>query len=163
MMVSEIANRITLREAGVDEIETLLSLVHRAFGEYIGKLDPPSGAPNDTAEKLLEHMETANAVIAEADGTPVACTFYDAREDHVYLFRLSVLPEYRRRGIAKMLIDHVERKAVEMGFHTVKLGVRVALPENQAYYERLGYTQVEERFHPGYELPTYVILAKAVA
>jgi len=162
-MLSEITNRITLREAGVDEVETLLSLIHAAFGEYIGKLDPPSGAPNDTVERLLTHMQTAKAVIAEADGKPVACTFYDARGDHVYLFRLSVLPEHRRRGIAKMLIDYVEKKALEMGFTTVKLGVRTSLPQNQAYYERLGYEKVEEKYHPGYDRPTYVIMAKVVA
>ena len=162
-MVTEIAARVTLREAGVDEVETLLSLVHRAFAEYKDKLDPPSGAPYDTVEKLTEHMKTASAVIAEIDGEPVACTFYSAREGHVYLFRLSVLPEFRRRGIAAMLIDYVEKRTVEMGFDLVSLGVRVALPKNRAYYERIGYRMVEERFHPGYDQPTYVIMAKAVA
>lgn len=152
-----------MREVGVEEVQTLLHLVHGAFAEYVGKIDPPSGAPNDTVERLAALMETANAVIADVDGEPVACTFYDARGDHVYLFRLSVMPVYRRRGIARMLIEHVERRAAEMGFGTVKLGTRISLPRNQTYYERLGYQVVEERFHPGYDQPTYVFMAKAVA
>jgi ribosomal protein S18 acetylase RimI-like enzyme len=161
-MVTETASGVTLREAGVDEVETLLSLVYRAFAEYKDKLDPPSGAPYDTAEKLAEHMQTASAVIADFEDSPVACTFYSPREGHVYLFRLSVLPEFRRQGIAKMLIDYVERRAVEMGFDVVKLGVRVALHRNREYYEQMGYSLEEERFHPGYDKPTYVIMAKAV-
>jgi ribosomal protein S18 acetylase RimI-like enzyme len=161
-MVTEIASAVTLREAAVDEVETLLSLVHQAFAEYKDRLDPPSGAPYDTVEKLTEHMQTASAVIAEFEGTPVACTFYSAREGHVYLFRLSVLPEFRRQGIAKMLINFVERRAVEMEYDVVKLGTRVALPRNRVYYERMGYRLDEERFHPGYDNPTYVILAKPV-
>src|SRR5258708_361167 len=161
-MVTETAAKVTLREAGVEEVESLLSLVHGAFAEYKDKLDPPSGAPYDTVEKLTEHMQTASAVIAEINGEPVACTFYSARDGHVYLFRLSVLPEFRRQGIAGKLIAFVERRAVEMGYAIVKLGTRVALPKNRAYYERLGYRFVEERFHPGYDKPTYVFMEKAV-
>jgi len=44
----------------------------------------------------------------------------------------------------------------------VQLGVRVALPRNRAYYERLGYGFVEARSHDGYSQPTYVFLEKAL-
>jgi ribosomal protein S18 acetylase RimI-like enzyme len=93
----------------------------------------------------------------------VGCVFYEQREDYVYLGRLAVLPTYRRRGIAHTLIGYVEERARSAGLARVRLGVRTALPQMRASYERMGYRLIEERAHPGYEQPTYVILERDVS
>ena len=38
-------NEITLRAATEDDIPTIVALIHAAFKEYDGAIDPPSGAP----------------------------------------------------------------------------------------------------------------------
>jgi predicted N-acetyltransferase YhbS len=153
-------NDIILREATDDDIPALVAVLKAAFEEYRGRLDPPSGAHAETAAKVRAVLRTAHAVLALAGDQVVGCVFYTPVGDHVDLFRLAVLPAQRRRGIAGALIANVEARAHELGLARVQLGVRVALPGNRAYYERLGYRFVEARAHAGYAEPTFVILEK---
>jgi predicted N-acetyltransferase YhbS len=151
---------ITLREATDGDIPALVVVLKAAFEEYRGRLDPPSGAHAETVVKLREVLRTARAVLALAGDEIVGCVFYAPSGDHVDLFRLAVLPMQRRRGIARALIGYVEARVRELGLPRVQLGVRVALPNNRAYYERLGYRFIEARTHAGYAEPTFVILEK---
>ncbi len=73
-----------------------------------------------------------------------------------------MLPEYRQRGIARHLITHIEAWAREQGLPRLRINVRVAQPQNRAYYERLGYQFVEARAHAGYSEPTFVTLEKTL-
>ena len=153
-------NEITLRAATDADISALVVVLKAAFEEYRGRLDPPSGAHAETAAKLREVLRTSHAVLALAGDEIVGCVFYTPSGDHVDLFRLAVLPEYRRRGIARALIAYVEARARELGLPRVQLGVRTALTGNRAYYERLGYRLLASRMHAGYTEPTFVILEK---
>jgi ribosomal protein S18 acetylase RimI-like enzyme len=142
------------------DVAGLVALLIAAFEEYHGRLDPPSGAHDETEERLRGTLRGAQAVLARVDGELAGCVFYSAMGHYVDLFRLAVLPAYRRRGIGRTLVECVEARALAMGIPRVRLGVRVALPHNRAYYERLGYRFLEARAHSGYAEPTYVILEK---
>jgi predicted N-acetyltransferase YhbS len=155
-------SEITLREATNADLPALVAVLKAAFEEYRGQLDPPSGAHAETSAKLREVLRTARAVLALAGDEIVGCVFYTPLGDHVDLFRLAVLPAYRRRGIGRLLIAYVEARVRELGLLRVQLGVRVALPGNRAYYERQGYRFIEARTHAGYVEPTFVILEKLV-
>jgi ribosomal protein S18 acetylase RimI-like enzyme len=151
---------ITLREATDADVAALVTLLIAAFEEYRGRLDPPSGAHDETEEQLRGTLRGAHAVLARAAGDLVGCVFYASMGDYVDLFRLAVLPAYRRRGVGRALIEYVEGRALALGIPRVQLGVRAALPGNRAYYERMGYRFLEARAHTGYAEPTYVILEK---
>lgn len=155
-------SEVMLREAADADLPALVVVLKAAFEEYRDRLDPPSGAHNETAAKLREVLRTSRATLALIGGEIVGCVFYAPSGNHVDLFRLAVLPDYRRRGIARALIEYVEARARELGLLRVQLGVRVALPGNRAYYERLGYRFVEARMHTGYAEPTFVILEKSL-
>jgi GrpB-like predicted nucleotidyltransferase (UPF0157 family) len=45
----------------------------------------------------------------------------------------------------------------------VRLGVRLQLPANQAFYRGLGYSVTSHHSHPGYTYPTYVSMTKDVS
>jgi predicted N-acetyltransferase YhbS len=155
-------NQITLRPATLSDIPTIVAIIHAAFQEYDGAIDPPSGAHNESADQIREKMATDRALLALLAGQPVGCVLYRAQGDHMYFGRLAVLPEYRGRGIAGALIACVEARAREIGLPRVRLGVRVALPRLRARYERLGYCVTEERRHDGYDHPTYLVMEKAL-
>jgi ribosomal protein S18 acetylase RimI-like enzyme len=153
---------VTLREATCDDAPTIVAVLQAAFEEYRGRLDPPSGAHRETVEKVRDVMRTARAVLA-LDGDQVAgCVFYASEDEHIDLFRLAVLPTHRRRGVGCALVEYVESRALALGIPRVQLGVRVALPRNRAYYERMGYRFLEARTHEGYAKPTYAILVKTL-
>jgi ribosomal protein S18 acetylase RimI-like enzyme len=151
---------VTLREAAEADVAGLVALLIAAFEEYRGRLDPPSGAHNETEKQLRDTLRRAHAVLAHVGAEIAGCVFYAPKRNYVDLFRLAVLPAYRRRGIGRALIEYVEGRALALGIPCVQLGVRIALPANRAYYERMGYRFVEARTHTGYAEPTYVILEK---
>jgi GNAT superfamily N-acetyltransferase len=149
-----------LREATDDDVPTIVALIHAAFKEYDGAIDPPSGAHKEGVENIRAKMATERAVLALLADQALACVFYRDEGEHMYFGRLAVLPAYRNRGISAALIAYVEQRACALGLPRVQLGVRVALPHLRARYERLGYRVIEERRHAGYVEPTYLVMEK---
>jgi GNAT superfamily N-acetyltransferase len=149
-----------LRAATATDAETIAGLIRGAFAEYQGRLDPPSGAHRETTETVRAALLAGGGLLALVDGKPVGCVLYEARPSHLYFGRLSVLPAFRKRGLGHALIAAVERRARELGFSRLLLGVRLALTEQRASYERLGYRPLEAKTHPGYAEPTYLLMEK---
>jgi ribosomal protein S18 acetylase RimI-like enzyme len=153
---------LLLREATDADVPIIVAIIHAAFKEYDGAIDPPSGAHKETGEHIRQKLTTDRAALASIADQTVACVLYRDEGDHMYFGRLAVLPAYRSRGIAGALIDYVEGRARELSLPRVRLGVRVALPRLRAQYERRGYRLIEERRHEGYAEPTYIIMEKVL-
>jgi GNAT superfamily N-acetyltransferase len=155
-------SELALREATDDDVPTLVALLMAAVEEYRDQLDPPSGAHSESIEKVRGVLQTAGAALAYIGEATAGCVFYAPVGGNIDLFRLAVLPAYRRRGVGQALVAYVEARALALGVPRVRLGVRIALPGNRAYYERMGYRFVEARTHAGYTQPTYVIREKSL-
>ncbi|HZQ07384.1 MAG TPA: GNAT family N-acetyltransferase [Anaerolineae bacterium] len=153
-------SEIFLREASVSDAATIVSILQTAFQEYRALLDPPSGVHKESVESIVAKMKTACWVIGEVDGTAVGCVMYEKRDDYMYLGRLAVLPEFRRRGVGKSLIEYVEVQARASHIARVRLGVRIVLEELRASYARRGYREIGFHAHEGYTEPTYVTMEK---
>jgi GNAT superfamily N-acetyltransferase len=158
----EFDDGLVLREGSVADVPTIVTLIHAAFKEYDGAIDPPSGAHKETEDQIRQKMVTDRAALALVDGCAVACVLYRDEGEHVYFGRLAVHPAYRNRGIGAELIEYVEARARELSRRRVRLGVRIALPWLRARYQRLGYRVIEEHCHAGYTEPTYVIMEKLI-
>jgi len=153
---------MVIREATQDDIPTLVALIHSAFEEYRGQLEPPSGAHRETVESIGQYLRQGYAVLALLNDEVVGCVCYHQESEHVYFGRLSVLPSCRQYGVGRALVTYVEQQAQALGAPRIQLGVRIALPHLQAYYERLGYHVVGYETHAGYTAPTAVIMEKQV-
>lgn len=151
---------ITLRAATLDDANTVLNVIHAAFEPYRGVLNPPSGAHKETQETIAQKIETGGGFIATLDDIVAGVVVYQPEETRLYLGRLAVLPEYRGKGIAHVLIAAVEELARQHGFPGVRLGVRVQLPQNRAFFERLGYQVTEYESHPGFTEYTFMNMEK---
>jgi ribosomal protein S18 acetylase RimI-like enzyme len=156
-------DNLRVREAGAEDIAPLVAIIHTAFEEYRGHIDPPSGAHRETVESIRQKMMIESAVIAEIETRPVGCVFYQSEGEHIHLGRLSVIPEFRRSGIGRALVAEVENRAIALGIHTIQLFVRIALQENMTFYERQGYRVIREMSHEGHREPTYVVMEKRLA
>lgn len=153
---------VVLREAVDRDAPALVRLMHAAFAEYLGRLDPPSAAHTESIESVRKRLNEGSAVLALVNDQPAGFAFYQPQDTHLYFSRLSVVPEWRRQGVGRALIDYVEAQARQRGFQGVRLGVRVQLPELQARYERLGYQVTRRVAHEGHAEPTYVLMEKNV-
>jgi GNAT superfamily N-acetyltransferase len=131
-----------------------------AFEEYEGVLDPPSGAHHESIDTVGRRLSRGAAVLASVAEKPVGFAFYELDAGLLYFGRLSVLPQWRNRGVGGALLGYVERRARETGAAGVRLGVRLQLPHLVARYERLGYRTTKHMTHPGYARPTFVYMEK---
>jgi ribosomal protein S18 acetylase RimI-like enzyme len=145
---------------GFDRWDELLALLHRAFAAHAGRIDPPSSSTRDTPDGLRTMAANGRLNLAtSADGALAGCVFARADGDSCYLFKLAVDPPFQGRGIGRRLVQAVIDDARRAGFLRVTLGVRIALAENIALFERLGFVRVGETCHPGYTVPTSLNMA----
>jgi len=144
----KVGTRPTLRRARAGEAAAILELLLAAFAQYRDKLQPESGTFRESEETIADRLAKESCVVAEAAGRFVGAIFFADKGDHLYLSRLSVLPEWRGRGLAGRLIGAVEAAAHAQGRQRVALGVRIALPGNIALFERLGYRAKEREQVP---------------
>jgi GNAT superfamily N-acetyltransferase len=84
-------------------------------------------------------------VVAFLDGAAVACGGWrwHERPDVVEIKRMYVVPELRRRGLARRLLTELERDAAGAGASRVVLMTGTAQPEALAMYGAAGYRAVE--------------------
>jgi ribosomal protein S18 acetylase RimI-like enzyme len=136
---------LTLRDATDADAPVILDVLRAANEEYLRIPGYVSGAHADTVEQMWAVTDHASVIVAEANGKIVGCVFTAPEGDHCDLFRLAVLPAYRRRGIGRTLVEAVEQHARTMGKAFVRLGVRRELPQNLSWYRRLGYQIVPEK------------------
>ena len=94
-------NEIALREASGKDVATIVGLVRSAFAEYRGRIEPVPSALAENAEHVRRKMEAARVTLAVQEDLPVGCVFHELRDDHLYFFRLAVLPLNRRQGIGR--------------------------------------------------------------
>lgn len=101
-----------IRTASLDEATTVLDLWRRAGSE------PSVGEDVDSIRRLLDHDAEA-LIVAEIDGEIVGTLIavWDGWRGNVY--RLAVLPEHRRRGIAGALVEEGDRRLREHGARRV--------------------------------------------
>ena len=94
----------TVRQAGAAEAERIAAVIHAAFAQYRGVLEPPSGALALDAGEVRRLMELGGILVCECDGQIAACVFHRTHPDHVYLGRLSVVPAFRGWGLGGRLV-----------------------------------------------------------
>jgi ribosomal protein S18 acetylase RimI-like enzyme len=154
-------SEVILIEAVPDDAASIAELIRLAFEEYRGRLLPPSGAHDETADTVGRELGAGcRAAIALREGAAVGCVLYEPAHECVRLSRLSVRPDCRGEGIGRALMGYVEDQTRALGLRCVRLGVRLALPEVREWYERLGYHQVRLEAHAGHAEPTYAVLEK---
>jgi GNAT superfamily N-acetyltransferase len=122
----------------VAEGRTILVFSGPPLSEFGALTDPTGGitSASDLRSAFAAHF-------SEAVGTAA----YEPREGYLYVGRVAVHPDWRRKGIGRMLMKDVEQIAPPLGLTRLRLGTRESMPSNVAFYEQLGYRIVERQPH----------------
>lgn len=145
---------------GDPALTEVLALIRRCFAEMDGRIDPPSSMLRLDAAAMAAQAGTGE--IWSIGAPPQACVFLAPQGDALYLSKLAVAPEMRRRGLAAALIGLAEARAGALGLPRLRLQTRVELTENHATFARLGFAETGRTRHPGYVRATSVIFEKPV-
>ena len=83
-------------------------------------------------------------VVVYEQNTPIACGCWKAVDDQTAeIKRIYVLPEYRRKGAASMIVRALEKDLVQTGRRHIVLETARTTPDSAALYSSLGYQVVD--------------------
>lgn len=135
-----------------------VALIAEVQQEYVVRYGDVDGTPVDPAEFAPPR---GLFLVAYVDGTPAACGGWRAHGADAELKRMYVSPAFRGRGLARAVLEALERTAAEAGFARVILETGQRQPEAIALYRSSGYEPVPS-FGFYAEAPEAVHLGKVV-
>lgn len=143
------------RQVSPDEdTAPILALLHRAFAQMEGRIDPPSSLHRLTPSGIAEQARMGEVWVIEDK----ACIFLtpqcDATPPDLYIGKLAVDPTARGQGLARHLIKLAEDRAAVLGLSRLVLQTRVELVDNHAIFQHLGFVKTAEIAHDGFDRPT---------
>ncbi|WP_394974502.1 GNAT family N-acetyltransferase [uncultured Croceitalea sp.] len=149
-----------IRHAKISEISDIL-LITKACAAYM---------ESKGIYQWNEHYPSKEAFLIDVDrnelyvlpenekiiGTVVISTHMDkeyipikwltANEKNIYIHRLSVHPDFQRKGYAQQLMDFAEEYARQNDFVSVRLDTFSQNKQNQKFYETRGYQKLGDIF-----------------
>ena len=154
---------VRLRPLTSGDAAAAASLIREAFAAQSHATDPPSGALSETTRSVSAKLAKGGGAGAEADGALVGVVLWAEEEGALQIGRVSTLPAWRGRGIARALLAAGEAEARRRGLKRITLRVRLALEENQRLFAGFGFTPAGRVAHPGYPEPTFLVMEKRIA
>jgi len=143
---------LTIRSAGLADIDAVVSLVHSAYrGDtsrrgWTTEADLLDGQRTD-AEEIRTLIETAGSriLLAHADSRLVGCLWLAQEGALTHLGMFAVNPSEQAQGVGKVLLAEAERiTREELGLCETELSVITLRTELIAWYERRGYVRTGE-------------------
>ena len=152
---------LIFKQATEEDAPAVHALIQLAFGEYRDAIPVPPGALNDTLETTTDAVRKGTTIMlldGELDliegkilgptAQLVGTARYEPRPDYLYVGRVAVHPDHRRRGIGAALMRHIEGLAPSLGYTRLHLETRASMPGNITFYEGLGYSIVSRMPNP---------------
>lgn len=130
-------NQITTRWAESADAENIARLVNSAFRVERFFID----ADRTNPEQVWALLEKGKFLLAEEDGTLVACVYIELRGERGYFGLLAVDPARQRTGLGSRLIDAAEEHCREAGCLFMDLTTVNLRKELPGYYRQRGYIE----------------------
>jgi ribosomal-protein-alanine N-acetyltransferase len=103
-----------------------------------------------TAKRVIASIRApnVNVLVARLDRRIVGFAIMRYGDDDAHLDLLAVAPQYRRQGVARQLLEWLEKCASVAGTFRIALEVRAGNHGAQHFYQRMGYRTIAQL--PGY-------------
>ena len=156
------SNPVLFGPARPEEAAAIAALIHRAFAPYRGRLQPEPSALKESEDSIGSAMETELIMVARRAGQIIGCVALQRKAESAYARRLAVDPAERGSGIGGALMAEAEALARRLGYSRLRVETRLALAENRAFFQSLGFVEGAQHCHPEFAHPTYVELEKTL-
>lgn len=147
-------SQVRIRSWETDDLETIRSITWTtwvdAYGSFIPETDLRSYFDRVyTVPELTSLLGSPGfrGLLVEVDGCAAgyAKVSFAGEEKRCYLASLYVLPAFQGKGLGSLLLQEAERHALTFGVQEIWLGVMVQNAPTLRWYERIGFTFVEEQ------------------
>jgi GNAT superfamily N-acetyltransferase len=135
-------------------------VIRAAFEAQSRATTPPSSALRETAESIAAKITVGGGFGAFDKGRLVAVALWQDVDGALLVARVSVLPDARGRSLSRRLVSACEAEARSRGLRRARLRVRLALPENEQLFKRMGFHRLRIEAHAGFDAPTVAVLEK---
>jgi len=138
-----------------EDAQVLAETIRRSFLDIADRFgltqdNAPRHPSNCTGDWIREHMQRGLTYFAIEDNSHVVgCVALElVNSETCHLERLAVLPNRRRRGFGKALVEHVLSEAKRLGVNYVSIGIITDHTELRDWYKRLGFIEGESKESP---------------
>ena len=148
-------NTITIRQAQANDIPVIESILLDTVN-WLNEMGQPLWSIDDvTWETLSESYQISDFYIAFLNEKPSGCVIivdYDPlfwpnikSGESLFIHRLAVTKTARKSGVADELMNFFKKQGALRGVEKIRLDTHAYRPKVRAFYERHGFTFVEER------------------
>ncbi|MCE5244324.1 MAG: GNAT family N-acetyltransferase [Syntrophobacteraceae bacterium] len=160
------AHRIV--DASLDDVPLLVDVIRKSFADVAARFGlTPENCPKHPSNCAPEWIDSTirkgvRYFVLYLDGVPAGCVAVEQGPPGVcYLERLAVLPEHRRLGLGRALVDRTIPHAVTLGAVRVEIGIIAAQEDLKEWYRRIGFIETRTAVFP--HLPfTVCFMAKGL-
>lgn len=145
---------VKIRLATSADLPSLVSLLYDSFVEFRSfYTDEAFAATTPTSVELLRRMNEGPVLLATKDNAPLGTVSAVAREDHLYIRSMAVLPQARGLGLGALLLRTVEDFALAQGHKRLILSTTPFLTLAIRLYERSGFRRTIDGPHDLFGTP----------
>jgi len=135
-----------VREANETDVGALVTLLRDSFRNVAERFgltveNCPRNLAFCTEQRIRSDLERGlRYYILEQDRKPCGCVALEkASPDVCYLERLAVLPEHRKKGYGRVLVDQMFDQARRSGAKMVEIGIIAEDTELRDWYGKFGF------------------------
>ena len=126
-----------IRLARSDEWEMVRDLARSAYAPYVERIGTE---PWPMLEDYAALIEAGEVWVVDDDGI-AGYVVLKEQSDHLLLDNVAVTPGRQGTGLGSRLLTFAEEHARARGQDEIRLYTNELMVENQAWYERVGYTE----------------------
>ncbi|MDX1439937.1 MAG: GNAT family N-acetyltransferase [Rubricoccaceae bacterium] len=151
-------NRTEIRKATGLDAEAIAALLRSSFREFEPCYTPKAyDATVLSPDRIRRRIEEGPVWVADAHNELVGTISVVLGAQGIYIRSMAVHPDARGRGVARLLLDEIERYASENVCRRLYLSTTPFLEAAIALYERVGFVRTDAEPHALYGTPLFTM------
>ncbi|ACC73915.1 GNAT family N-acetyltransferase [Paraburkholderia phymatum] len=136
---------IHYRNAVPEDVASIRVVEYEAAQRFVsvGLTGIAAARPMD-APFVLKKVRASEVIVAQCDGVCVGFVMFAMLNARIYVEALDVVPQHAGRRIGAALLGQVDARARAAGATHVELSTFRHVPWNAPYYQRLGFSILED-------------------
>ncbi|PAA21868.1 GNAT family N-acetyltransferase [Pseudomonas fragi] len=138
-----------IRLAEISDEPNIRDCAEQAYARYVPAIGrKPAPMLADFAAQIAAGVVY---VATDEQATFQGFVVFYAKEGHILLENVAVLPSTAGRGVGRSLISFCESASRQLGMNAVRLYTNEMMTDNLLIYPKLGYVKVAQRTEDGFK------------